>query len=288
MPGADGSVVFTYAKLTTRGPSGLAAIRPDGTHFGLLSQPRSPVEDRAPAWSSDGATLAFVRAHWTGHSYDAGDIWAMDADGGHRRRLTRTGPIEDCPAWSPDDSKIALLQRAKPFSPPKLAVLDVTTHDISRLRDAAGVPSCPTWSPSGTSLLFTVFHKGHGNVTTMRTDGSHVAVLPSTHRVEYALDWSPNGARILFRAGSVASGSISSMEIDGSDRHVILAGGGPKTGYDDAAYSPDGTHIVAVRSPKDFEAWLYTADADGSHLHRMKNPRLNNASATMPSWQPLH
>ena len=37
----------------------------------------------------------------------AGDIWVMDADGSHRRRLTRTGGRDYPGAWSPDGRRLA-------------------------------------------------------------------------------------------------------------------------------------------------------------------------------------
>jgi Tol biopolymer transport system component len=51
-----------------------------------------------PDWKSDGTRIAFVRD---------GDIWVMNADGSHQRRLTHDRAIEGNPVWSPDGTKIA-------------------------------------------------------------------------------------------------------------------------------------------------------------------------------------
>ena len=47
-----------------------------------------------PAWSPDGALLAFTSArHAERDEDDASDVWVMPADGGEPRRLTDTaGP----------------------------------------------------------------------------------------------------------------------------------------------------------------------------------------------------
>jgi len=50
----------------------------------------------SPAWSPDGQRLAFVRAKDIGIE----EIWVMDADGSHQRRLTRHRFDAD-PAWQP-------------------------------------------------------------------------------------------------------------------------------------------------------------------------------------------
>jgi dipeptidyl aminopeptidase/acylaminoacyl peptidase len=52
----------------------------------------------SPRWSPDGRTIAYT----TG-----GQIWLMDADGGHKRQLTRISSGAGNPVWSPDAKWIA-------------------------------------------------------------------------------------------------------------------------------------------------------------------------------------
>ena len=53
-----------------------------------------------PAWSLDGAKIAFTR------NKGGRQIWVMDADGGNEKRLTNIGQNFQ-PAWSPDGERIA-------------------------------------------------------------------------------------------------------------------------------------------------------------------------------------
>jgi dipeptidyl aminopeptidase/acylaminoacyl peptidase len=66
--------------------------------------------DADPAWSPDGALIAFVSArHDTRDTDTTRDIWLMPAEGGEPRRLTDVpGPKGD-PCWSPDGATIAYL-----------------------------------------------------------------------------------------------------------------------------------------------------------------------------------
>jgi TolB protein len=62
--------------------------------------------DVTPSWSPDGKRIAFAR-----RSNSAGDVWVVDANGRHVRRLT-TGD-GDCrsPAWAPRGNRILFSAR---------------------------------------------------------------------------------------------------------------------------------------------------------------------------------
>jgi dipeptidyl aminopeptidase/acylaminoacyl peptidase len=57
---------------------------------------------QGPAWSPDGRKIAFVSAR-DGN----GEIYAVNADGSGKQRLTRNAAHDFAPAWSPDGGKIA-------------------------------------------------------------------------------------------------------------------------------------------------------------------------------------
>jgi Tol biopolymer transport system component len=77
----------------SRGVSHVLQIRADGTGHRRLA-----TRAERPAFSPDGATIAFLRN---------GSIWLMDADGGRQRRLPRAGSGHVDLAWSPDGRYLA-------------------------------------------------------------------------------------------------------------------------------------------------------------------------------------
>lgn len=62
-----------------------------------------------PAWSPDGATLAYVS--WTAH--DGGAVWTAPAAGGAPTRLTTTGAYYTEPVFSPDGATLAVLRASQ-------------------------------------------------------------------------------------------------------------------------------------------------------------------------------
>ncbi len=78
----------------------------DGAVRAVTGTPR--MQDRAPAWSPDGATLAYVseRSGW----------WALHtvgADGAGERQLTDAEADHGEPAWHPDGDRIAVTRGAR-------------------------------------------------------------------------------------------------------------------------------------------------------------------------------
>jgi Tol biopolymer transport system component len=74
-------------------------IRADGT--GLHRLGHRTRREGAPAWSSDGRSIAFVTEH---------SLFVMRADGSRVRRLYRIGAgtyFSGAPSWSPDGRSLA-------------------------------------------------------------------------------------------------------------------------------------------------------------------------------------
>jgi Tol biopolymer transport system component len=75
-----------------------------------------------PAFSPDGSRIAYASARDRNGTLDYGDmssiateLYVMDADGSHRRRLTRTRRINElAPSWSPDGRTLAYT-RGRPY-----------------------------------------------------------------------------------------------------------------------------------------------------------------------------
>jgi Tol biopolymer transport system component len=69
-------------------PSEIYTIRPDGTHRTLLTPTHGGVQSYTPSWSPDGRRVVFARFTPTGKRTGRGDLYIMNPNGTHLRRLT--------------------------------------------------------------------------------------------------------------------------------------------------------------------------------------------------------
>jgi Tol biopolymer transport system component len=256
-------------------------------------------DDGQPAWSPDGARLAFKTTQ-----AGSNQLAVINADGSGETLLTRTFRFsEGQPAWSPDAKR--LLYRRTPENPlvqnADTWVLDIEasakdpTQPVTQavlLR--TGDERYPSYSPDGTQIAFRgdldlAEPSGDEEIYVMNADGTNVRQLTSNADFDSAPSWSPDGRRILFErapAGTFTPGveaqekDVYVMRADGS--HVRRLTDSP--GLDEGPeFSPDGTKI-AFSSARDGQQEIYVMDADGSDPRRLTD---NPARDESPDWQAL-
>lgn len=95
-----------------------------------------PWQDREPAWSPDGARLAFVSARHEQHGLDLGaDLFVLELASRAVRQVTATRGQVHMPRWSPAGTRIAYAGTARLRSAPSHLRLWITSAD-------GGSPRC--------------------------------------------------------------------------------------------------------------------------------------------------
>jgi Tol biopolymer transport system component len=152
-------------------PNGVYVFALDGAMPTRKLAPVGTTLARDPAWSPDGALIAFSCMVQLGNF----DLCEMRPDGTGVGRLTSDHSADERPAWSPDGKLIAFT------SDGQVAVIPSDGGNVTQL--TPGIQ--PTWSRDGKALVFA----GNGGLSIIGADGSNLRRL--TSGPHYAPAWRP-------------------------------------------------------------------------------------------------
>jgi TolB protein len=178
----------------------------------------------SPAWSADGAHIAFS-------SDRSGDpeIWVSDANGGGAHRVTTFRGPDVSPCWNPKtNSQIAWVSGRTGL--PQIDTRESDGANVQRLTDG-GYASSPSWSPNGQFLVFAWDRKygpgAPGNQDIYVMDIASKRWVQLTHdagRNDFP-SWAPDGRHIVFQRENGRNSEIWSMLADGTQQHALTHDG---------------------------------------------------------------
>jgi Tol biopolymer transport system component len=272
-PGLNGQIVFVR-QVEGPSPSGVPlashaiySIVPGGTKPTLLID----APGFEPAWSPDGARLAFWRDvdPATEFAVEEFELLVAEADGTGVRQLTFNSELDRSPAWSPDGSRIAFVRNSSVW-------VMSSGGGGERLVSRKGLSVA--WSPDGRWLALT---RGDRSIWLVRPDGT------DRHRIAQSghygdkfgwgepVEWTPDG-RIAFVAHRVG---LATMTRDGRQRRDVAK---RFDGYQ-PAWSPTGRWVAVKSWDRD---GLDLLAADGSR-RRVLTSSADPVHDSHPDWQPI-
>ena len=237
------------------------------------------------------------------------EIYLLDENGTHPRRLTVNTDGDAFPALSPDGKKIVFDSNrnrtdAEPLNTSDLFMMNADGTEQTFLTRG----SSATWSPDSKNIAFHASASGTGlpiktdpgaatsdsDIFVLNVDDQIAGVAGPINITNNPLtidddpDWSPNGQKIVFTSHLTSDNPINSIT---AEIYVINAdGSGAPTRLTfnseeerAPAWSPDGSRIVfsCRRGGSDFE--ICVMNADGSAQVQLTN---NTVGDLTPTWSP--
>ena len=239
----------------------LTIMRVDGS--ALLSL----VPGLAPAWSPDGARLAYVCAQ---------DICTINADGTGMSRLTFDAAGNDHPTWSPDGTRIVFA--ATHAGVTDLYLMGADGSGVTRLTQGFGIVGSPAWSPDGTRVAFDCqVNPGNADICAVNPDGTGFARLTTDPASDVGPAWKPDGSMLAFATTRYGVQEIALLDpAGGSVTRLGVPGFEP-------TWSPDGARLALVQTYTgyygDASDYITVAGADGSNVHSI-------TLGDQPAWKP--
>ncbi|MEZ5099936.1 MAG: hypothetical protein R3C15_09110 [Thermoleophilia bacterium] len=223
-----------------------------------------PVNDDDPAWSPDGAWIAYDSAPAAGTSGLADtQVWVMRADGTDARMLTSSPPGSGSgglagpsyqPAWAPDGQSIAFSRGSGRNAHIVRIGFDPATGQPVGPETLVTSPglhtSHPSWSHDGLWLAFQSGAGSNADVSVKRlADGAVFQVAATGNVAEGFPAFSPDDTTIAFQRGDEAAGAaIWLLGFDPTDpgTPTSTAALTAPAAYSDRAptWSPDGAWVV--------------------------------------------
>jgi len=187
--------------------------------------------DRAPRWSPDGGSLAFL----SDRGGSKGQLFVITAAGGEARRLTRLNAPIHHHAWSPTGDRLAFVARVRPEGAPDPADAESpVVREIDRIKHKL----------DGEGLLI-----GREHVFVVAAAGGELARLTSGDWDDGQPAWSPDGSTLAFASNRTPdrdtndASQIWAVPASGGDAWLVSEGDEALEG---PAWSPDGGSIACL------------------------------------------
>jgi TolB protein len=226
----------------------------------------------SPAWSANGAQLAYV-------SFESRKpvVYVHEVASGRRRLIANFRGSNSAPAWSPDGRTLAVTLSREGGS--QLYTIDANGGEPRRLIQSSGIDTEPLFSPDGRSIYFVSDRGGAPQIYRMPVGGGTPERVTFTGGYNISPALSPDGRWLAY---------IS--RVGGAFKlHVMELGSGTVTAITDTSadespsFAPNGRLIVYATRQNGREA-LMTTTLDGNIKARLAG---QSGDIREPDWGPF-
>jgi len=226
----------------------------------------------SPAWSANGAQLAYV-------SFESRKpvVYVHEVASGKRRLIANFRGSNSAPAWSPDGRTLAVTLSRDGGS--QLYTIDANGGEPRRLTQSPGIDTEPIYSPDGRSIFFVSDRGGAPQIYRMPAGGGNPERVTFTGGYNISPALSPDGRWLAYISRISGAFKLQIMELGSGTVHSIT-----DTGADESpSFAPNGRLIVYATRQNGREA-LMTTTLDGKIKARLAG---QGGDIREPDWGPF-
>ena len=228
--------------------------------------------------AANNARIAFVSTRG-----ENTDVYVMDSDGKHQRRVTTHDAEDMQPTWSPDGRKIAFVSNRN-GGHIQIWVIDADGRNPIRLTDGVW-DDHPDWSPDGHKIAYQASRKKALNIEkwnyeiyVMGADGSNKRPLTDHPAYDGQPCWSPDGKKIAFSSNREENlMEVYLMDTDGRNQKRLTHNFQDGEDRSMPTWAPNGRRIAYVWN---WQIWVM--DSNGDNWRRLTE----KGEGRYPTWSP--
>lgn len=232
----------------------------------------SPEPIISPAWSPNGAQLAYV-------SFESRKpvIYAHDVASGKRRLLANFRGSNSAPAWAPDGRTLAVTLSRDGGS--QLYTMDASGGEPRRLSQSVSIDTEPAFAPDGRTLYFVSDRGGSPQIYRMAPSGGNAERVTFNGTYNISPSVSPDGRWLAYIARVGGAFKLHVMDLSSGTATAIT----DTTADESPSFSPNGRLVIYATQIQGREA-LMTSTLDGRIKARLAG---QGGDIREPDWAPF-